>query len=224
MSTARSIRRAAERQAAKFNSTGPKTTEGKAVSCLNRLKHGLTGAFRLLEFESQSQWTELAEALRSEHAPATPTETLLVDRMAEHVWLSQRAQRLQDAALLAIDDKTFALYCRYQTTNDRGFHRCLSELRAIRRERQRSSRQFESQNAVGPAAMPKTEPQTQTTTPPSATSERPVAAAVKANTSNRKKTADAVTSPKADKNGFAPLEDFMPNGRHHKAALHSPIS
>ena len=36
--------------------TGPRTREGKAIACLNNLKHGLTGAFRMMEFESQSDF------------------------------------------------------------------------------------------------------------------------------------------------------------------------
>ncbi len=122
--------------------TGPTSPEGKAISSLNRLKHGLTGTFRVLEFESQALFDELRDGLRAEHAPATLTETLLVDRMAEHIWLSQRAQRLQDDELLNGNEKTFALYLRYQTTNDRAFYKCLRELATLREER----RQFESQS------------------------------------------------------------------------------
>jgi hypothetical protein len=38
--------------------------------------------------------------------------------MAQHYWVRQRAQSLQDHYL---DDKNLALYLRYQTANDRGF-------------------------------------------------------------------------------------------------------
>ena len=114
---------------------GPRTPEGKAISCLNNLKHGLTGAFRVLEFESQSDFDTAHEALIGEHAPATPTESQLIRRLAEHAWLSRRAQLLQDKALTEGDDKRFTLYMRYQTTNDRGFRACLNDLFRLRRER-----------------------------------------------------------------------------------------
>lgn len=127
--------------------TGPRTPEGKAVSSLNNLRHGLTGAFRVVEFESQSDFDALLESLRAEHPPASATEDILVSRMAEHVWLSRRAQRLQDAALTEGDDRKFTLYLRYQTTNDRAFHKCLADLLKLRREARYAQREFESQNA-----------------------------------------------------------------------------
>ena len=184
--TARSIRRAAERKAAKLarkqqeqpvptsapapasnhsadpsplrpaspasnksRCTGPTTVAGKAISSLNHLKHGLTGLFRVLESESQALWEELRDTLRAEHAPTTPTETLLIDRMAEHVWLSQRAQRFQDDELVNGNEQRFALFLRYQTTNDRAFYKCLRELATLRQQR----RQFESQKAAAHASV-----------------------------------------------------------------------
>ena len=65
-------------------STGPRTPEGKAIASLNNLKHGLTGAFRVLEFESQSDFDAAHDALIAEHQPTTPTESQIVRRMAEH--------------------------------------------------------------------------------------------------------------------------------------------
>jgi hypothetical protein len=64
--------------------TGPRTPEGKAIASLNNLKHGLTGAFRVLEFESQSDFDAAHDALIAEHQPTTPTESQIVRRMAEH--------------------------------------------------------------------------------------------------------------------------------------------
>jgi hypothetical protein len=126
--------------------TGPRTPEGKAISCLNNLKHGLTGAFRVLEFESQSDFDAAHNALIEEHQPATPTESQIIRRMAEHAWLSRRAQLLQDAALESGDDQRFSLFMRYQTTNDRGFRACLNDLFRLRREQRAAEREFESQN------------------------------------------------------------------------------
>src|SRR5947209_7400919 len=126
--------------------TGPRTHAGKAISCLNNLKHGLTGAFRVLEFESQSDFDAAQDALIEEHQPASATESELIRRMAEHAWLSRRAQLLQDSALMEGDEKRFSLYMRYQTTNDRGFRACLNDLFRLRREQRVAVREFESQN------------------------------------------------------------------------------
>jgi hypothetical protein len=123
--------------------TGPRTTEGKAIACLNNLRHGLTGAFRVLPTESQSDFDTVLASLREEHNPQSATEDMLVSRMAEHAWLIRRAQQLQDAAILAGDDRKLALYLRYGTSNERAFSKCLNDLLRIARH----AREFESQRA-----------------------------------------------------------------------------
>jgi hypothetical protein len=132
------------------HSTGPKTDAGKASSCVNNLRHGMTGAFRVLPSEDQDEFDRLAAALHAEHRPSTITETMLVEKMAQHYWLSQRAQRLQDLTMaddLPMKDRErqFALFLRYQTTNDRAFHKCLNDLLKLRAEKRRSEIGFESQ-------------------------------------------------------------------------------
>ncbi|MBV9302562.1 MAG: hypothetical protein JOY62_16650 [Acidobacteriaceae bacterium] len=127
------------------HSSGPKTPEGKAISSRNNFQWGFCGRFTVLPCESQQEFDELKAALRNEHQPATPTETILVDKMAEHHWLTRRALRLQNAALAEADDKSFALFLRYQTTNDRAFHRCLNDLVKLRAEKRKQEIGFESQ-------------------------------------------------------------------------------
>jgi len=129
------------------HSTGPVTQSGKAASSQNNFRHGLTGAFRVLPTENQAEFDELLTSLRAEHQPSTITESILVDNMAQHYWLSQRAQRLQDIAVGAYpsEEKQFALYLRYQSANERAFHRCLQDLLKLRAERRRAQIGFESQ-------------------------------------------------------------------------------
>ena len=124
-------------------STGPRTPEGKARSSMNNLRHGLTGTFYVLADESPAKFEDLLTTLIEEHAPVTPTELILVEKMAEHLWLSRRAQRMQDGALGRDDVKNLMLFLRYQTTNDRAFYRALTELRALRKH----ALQFESHEA-----------------------------------------------------------------------------
>ena len=125
---------------------GPRTPEGKAISSLNNLKHGLAGKFRVLEGESQSDFDTADDALIAEHEPTTPTESELVRRMAEHAWLSRRAQDLVDKAVMDCNAALLSLFLRYQTTNDRGFRACLNDLLRLRREQRKANREFESQN------------------------------------------------------------------------------
>jgi hypothetical protein len=66
-------------------STGPKTEAGKAASAQNNFRHGLVAgaAFRVLPTEDQSEFDRLLAALRDEHNPATTTEAILVEGMAQ---------------------------------------------------------------------------------------------------------------------------------------------
>jgi hypothetical protein len=73
------------------HSTGPKTPEGKAASCQNNFRHGFTGQFTVLPSEDPSEYQSLLADLQSEHQPATFTEHVLVERMAQHHWLRDRA-------------------------------------------------------------------------------------------------------------------------------------
>jgi hypothetical protein len=133
------------------HSTGPKSAEGKAASSMNNFRHGFAGAFTVLPSEHQDEFDHLACGLRAEHQPSTLTETILVEKMAQHYWLSQRAQRLQDITMAEPDlpakdqDRQFALFLRYQTTNDRAFHRCLADLLKLKAERRKQEIGFESQ-------------------------------------------------------------------------------
>src|SRR5437870_1313569 len=122
------------------HSTGPKTEAGKAVSSLNNFRHGLAGKFMVLDWESEEEFDDLLENLRAEHQPATPTETLLVESMAQHYWLRQRAVRFQhcimDQKLPTCEyPKDLALYLRYQTTHERAFHKCVNQLLKLRAEK-----------------------------------------------------------------------------------------
>ena len=79
-------------------STGPKTEEGKAASSRNHLSHGLTyrgGMFILLPWEDAREYDQLVIDLKSEHRPTSRTEMILVERMAQHHWLRNRAELLQ---------------------------------------------------------------------------------------------------------------------------------
>jgi hypothetical protein len=165
MSTEAQIR---ANQANAQHSTGPTTEAGKAASCLNNFRHGLTGnSFTVLDFEDQDEFDALLCGLRAEHQPATMTESILVAKMAQSYWLSKRALYLQDQAHrafgarcarvkedqcctdeeLSLDEqqKQLALFLRYQTTNDRAFHRCLTDLLKLRAEKRRQEIGFESQ-------------------------------------------------------------------------------
>ena len=70
--------------------------------------------------------------------------------MAQALWLSKRAVLLQHVAFnhnmpICDDPKQLALYIRYQTTNERAFHKCLNDLLKLRAEKRKQEIGFESQ-------------------------------------------------------------------------------
>jgi hypothetical protein len=147
MSTSAQI---AANQANAEHSTGPKTDTGKAASSVNNFRHGLAGQFMIMAGEKREEFDELFESLRAEHQPATPTEALLLEGMAQHYWLRSRALRLQHMGLQgrgSLDDqiRLMNLYMRYQATHERAFHKCLNDLLKLRAEKRRQEIGFESQ-------------------------------------------------------------------------------
>jgi hypothetical protein len=132
------------------HSTGPKTEAGISRSSMNNFRHGLAGLFMIPAWENQREFDDLYDALRAEHAPCTPTEVLLVERMAQHFWLSQRAMRLQTKCIekgfpTSDDNKGLPLYLRYQVTHERAFHKCLNDLLKLRAAMRKAEIGFESQ-------------------------------------------------------------------------------
>jgi hypothetical protein len=132
-----------------LHSTGPKTEAGKTASAHNHLSHGLAGStFTVLAWEDQNAFSDLSAQLELE--PETITEEILIRKMAQHYWLTQRAIVLQgtcfNAEIVPDDqDKQLALYLRYQTTHDRAFHRSLSQFLKLRAEKRKVEIGFESQ-------------------------------------------------------------------------------
>ncbi len=131
-------------------STGPTTETGKAVSSQNNFRHGLTGAFCVLPDEDRDGFNKLHADLSEEHQPATATESMLVNDMARHYWLYQRALRLQETCFAAdltasATQNQLSLYLRYGTTHERAFRRCVADLLKLRKERLALERGFESQ-------------------------------------------------------------------------------
>jgi hypothetical protein len=106
----------------------------------------------------------------------TPTERILVEKMAQNQWLSQRALNLQGEAFLALSldgqsgavPTNLGLLIRYHTAAERAFHRAHNELVRAQKERKKSEIGFEPQKALEPVDAPhdppKTGPQTAPTT------------------------------------------------------------
>jgi len=133
-------------------STGPSSTEGKAVSAQNNFRHGLTqteGELTFLEGESKEAYSKALAGFQKEWKPATETEHDLVERLATRQFLRRRALRLQQQFLAPdgtiLDQKQFALYNRYETQHERAHNKALADLMRLKSLRLREQNGFESQ-------------------------------------------------------------------------------
>jgi hypothetical protein len=145
--------------------------EGKAKSAMNRLTHGFASAQSIIPGESQEAFVALLEELLIEHQPATPTEEILVEKMAQTQWLTQRALNLQGEAFLEESGipKHLGLLMRYYTTADRAFHRAHNELIKAQKQRKNPQIGFGPQKPAKPPVQPEEfEPKPAPTTEPEA--------------------------------------------------------
>ncbi len=112
-------------------------SEGKKSARRHALKHGLASGQVVITGESQKEFERWESALVSQYQPAHPTEMMLVQEIARHYWLAQRAIRLQNEAWEQADGevpKSLPILIRYQTTNERAFHQAMAAFATLRRE------------------------------------------------------------------------------------------
>ena len=78
-----------------LKSTGPRTAEGKAVSCQNALKSGLDADAQFVIGESRQEFAELQDEYFDRFLPCTPEERFLVDTLLRNEWLLRRLFRVE---------------------------------------------------------------------------------------------------------------------------------
>jgi hypothetical protein len=150
------VRNAANAQ----HSTGPVTSEGKARSAQNALRHGLSGRTVVLPHENAADYDSLRASLMAEHQPSGELETQLVAQIADCWWRLQRAHRVEteflqqradaiseanpgldgDAALALMfvdpaQSRSYRLFLRYLTNAQNSYRQACAEFETIRRQR-----------------------------------------------------------------------------------------
>ena len=150
MATAKQIK--ANRENAQ-KSLGPQSEAGKQASSRNSFRHGLSGhGFELLPGELPENFDRVKAEFEREHQPATPTESVLVERMVQHYWLVQRCIAIQTGVMAnMIDDHGFTaidIYARYETHHQRQFDKALAMLLKLRAETRKAEIGFVSQKAA----------------------------------------------------------------------------
>lgn len=139
-----------------LSSTGPKTEEGKAVSKLNALKHGLLSEKVLLEGENEESLIELGKRLRQEFNPASELEVIMVDRITANTWRLRRVMQVEKEMVesdcsggrfgsslsqknqgeaFASNRDSYDKLVRYETSIERGIYKALHELQRIQAAR-----------------------------------------------------------------------------------------
>jgi hypothetical protein len=80
-------------------STGPRTQAGKQRSALNALRHGLTGQIIVLPSDDLKAYRRHVDSFTNEYQPKGPTETHLVQSLADTVWRINRVSALENNLL-----------------------------------------------------------------------------------------------------------------------------
>ena len=83
-------------------STGPRSAEGKAVSRLNAIKHGLDAASIVLPGEDPDEYDALTREYYATTAPRTPEERFQVDTMIRADWQKRRLERVEAGLFRAL--------------------------------------------------------------------------------------------------------------------------
>ena len=144
MSSAAQI--AANQQNAQLSS-GPVTVAGKFAAARNNFRHGLACKQILIEGENREEFEALLQSYIDQYQPTDPTGIALVNGLAKHEWLADRALYLQSNCFSAeeVDEKQLNLYIRYESTHRRQYHKCLDTLLKARKEKRQAEIGFELQ-------------------------------------------------------------------------------
>jgi hypothetical protein len=137
--------RAATNRANSQHSTGPRTEPGKQRSSLNALSHGLTARTAVLPTEDPESYQLHIQQFLDEYKPATPTETQLVQEIADTAWRINRIPFLE-AELLSQNPNPQTLIPQLAKLGLRGsrlsrqFQKALEQLRDVQAERRHIER------------------------------------------------------------------------------------
>ena len=124
-------------------STGPRTEEGKARSCRNAVKHGLTAKDLVVRQDEQEAFNDLRDSLLHELAPEGAVERFAFDQLLHAAWNLARFRRLESDLFVngldpLLDDSaanTLDRLHRYAGQAERSYYRALKELRVLQTNR-----------------------------------------------------------------------------------------
>src|ERR1051326_4169801 len=155
MPTARQI---AANRANALHSTGPRTPEGKAISSANALKSGIYAKDTVVAGEDPARLDALRDSLYDTHRPEHADERILVDTMIATAWSLERLRKCQTqlwdrlmrtgepnydpdhnlSNAFPRNEDHFIKLQRLINSHDRSFHRALTLLLRLQKERRPS--------------------------------------------------------------------------------------
>ena len=134
-------------------STGPRSVEGKSVSRLNALKHGIDAATAVIPGESLAEYITLRDEYYGRFQPQSPDERYHVQTMIDCDWQKRRLHHVEMELCRAVADdpsgqslaaamiagtpaaKLIARTQRQLAAQERAWYRAYTELR-LQRERE----------------------------------------------------------------------------------------
>jgi hypothetical protein len=84
-------------------STGPRTSQGKAVVSHNAVKHGLLARQAVISSECQADFDLYRDQILTELAPESPMESMLSERIVILSWRLKRVGRIQAQTIDALN-------------------------------------------------------------------------------------------------------------------------
>ncbi|MBI2686218.1 MAG: hypothetical protein HYX27_07875 [Acidobacteria bacterium] len=116
-------------QANAQNSTGPKTTEGKARSSKNAKQHGLATGILAIPAEDRAAFCEFEANLTADAKPKGALELETCHQLARAAWNLQRLRKI------VYESTTPHQLTRYRATLEMNFYRSLKTLRELQTRR-----------------------------------------------------------------------------------------
>jgi hypothetical protein len=137
-------------------STGPRSSEGKAASRFNALKHGIDAQSVVLPGEDPAAYDALAQSYYASLQPLTPEERFHVDTMIRADWQKRRLERVETdlyrALLAEFPNANLATAILADSPTGRVLHRVQRQLAAFERSWFRAQTAFHRGRARGEAA------------------------------------------------------------------------
>jgi hypothetical protein len=177
-------KQAAASRANSLKSTGPRSTQGKAASRFNALKHGIYAQHQIMFDESAEDLADLAAEYHEHHSPADSDQRLLVDTLVHNEWRLRRMRRVEavlwehaadsfltqhpeveacnSAHAFATNAGYFERLQRMVNACERNYHRALKELQRQQVARGHALRTPQTEPGPGAAAEPTPQPQQST--------------------------------------------------------------